>query len=232
MKPPSIRSLPRMFIPGASADAPIDLPKEEQDKLHKVLRLAQGAPIAVLPNDGSLIRCEYRAHQAIPISIEWPGTEPSLNLTIAQAYPKGDRLETVIRMGTEIGASAFVLFAADRSVVRWDPAKVEDKLRRYRAIAREAAEQSFRCLLPEISVLASLDEVLGGNPEAQVLSEVEDVTRSLSMPELIGTIVVGPEGGWSSRELALIGDRGVTLGKLVLRTDTAGLAAAARLLIQ
>lgn len=227
----SVRSLPRMFIEGASPDSPIDLPQEERQKLHKVLRLSQGAEIAVLPNDGSLIRCQYRGRQAIPRSVEWPATEPSIQLTLVQAFPKGDRMETVIRMGTEIGVAAFVLFPADRSVVRWDFAKLGDKLRRYRVIAREAAEQSFRCRLPEISVLQSLDEVFRAWPDCQVLSEIEGVVRTLAKPGAFATIVVGPEGGWSPRELTLIGDRGVTLGKLVLRTDTAGPAAAARLLV-
>src|SRR5688572_9765859 len=114
-----LRSLPRIFLPGADAAEPIDLPKEEQEKLHKVLRLPQGAHIAILPNDGSLIRCEYRARQAIPIEVVHPDTEPKLKLTVAQAFPKGDRLDTVVRMCTEIGVSGFILFPSERSVVRW-----------------------------------------------------------------------------------------------------------------
>ena len=228
---PSIRSLPRIFLPGADPSGPIDLPKEERDKLSKVLRLHDGEPIAVLPNDGSLVCCEYRAGRAIPISVEWPGTEPQLHLTLAQALPKGDRLETVVRMCTEVGVARFVLFHADRSIVRWEAAKLAAKLRRYEVIARESAEQSFRCRLPEFEVLGSLAEVLRRFPDASVLSELESVDARLASKGDQMTIVVGPEGGWSPAELELIGVRGVTLGPLVLRTDTAGLAAAAALLL-
>lgn len=226
-----LRALPRIFLPGADPSEPIDLPKEEQEKLHKVLRLPQGSEIAVLPNDGSLIRCEYRARQAVPVSVEWPQTEPSLKVTVAQAFPKGDRLETVIRMCTELGVSGFVLFPAERSVVRWDEKKVADKLRRYEAIAREAAEQSYRSRMPTIQVRSALADVLKSAPEAVVLSEKEGLERKLTRQESEMTIVVGPEGGWAPREMSLIGDRGVTLGPLVLRTDTAAPAAAALLLL-
>ena len=227
----SSRSLPRVFLPGANPSEPIDLPKEEQDKLHKVLRLPEGALVAVLPNDGTLIRCEYRARQAIPIGVERPNTEPSLRITLAQALPKGDRAETIIRMGTELGVAKFVLFSAERSIVRWEPAKVNEKLRRYRTIAREAAEQSYRARLPELEIMASLVDVLSAWPEATVLSEVEGIAKYLQKTGEEMTIVIGPEGGWAPRELRLIGDRGVTMGPLVLRTDTAGLAASAALLL-
>lgn len=228
---PSVRSLPRIFLPGADPSGPIDLPKEEQDKLTKVLRLHEGAPIAVLPNDGSLIRCEFRNGQALPVSVEWPGTEPNLQLTVAQALPKGDRLETIVRMCTEIGVARFLLFHADRSVVRWETKKLEAKLKRYEVIARESAEQSFRCRLPEFEVLGSLAEVLGRFPDASVLSEVETVDHHLTRKGDQMAIVVGPEGGWSPTELELIGDRGVTLGPLVLRTDSAAPAACTVLLL-
>lgn len=227
-----LRSLPRVFVDGADFEAgPIDLPKEEVEKLRKVLRLAEGDQIAVLPNDGTLFRCEFRARHAIPLSVERPDTEPSLKLTVAQALPKADKLDTIVRQGTEIGVSRFVLFPAERSVVRWDAAKTADRVRRLQAIARESAEQCFRCLLPSIDTLADLGAVLKAYPSAVVLSEVENVPKPLSRAGDEMTIVVGPEGGWAPRELALIGDRGVTLGPRVLRVDTATAAAAALLLL-
>jgi len=228
---PPLRSLPRIFLPGVSADETIELPKEEVDKLRKVLRLNEGDQIAVLPNDGSLIRCEFRAKQAWPIAVEWPQTEAELNLTIVQALPKADRIETVIRMGTEIGVSRFVFFQADRSVVKWDETKRRERLRRLQSIARESAEQSYRTKLPEITFLNDLADVLQTFPHAVVLSEMEGVQNTLTRGGKEMVLVVGPEGGWSPKELELIGDRGVTLGPRVLRTDTAGPAAAAILLL-
>lgn len=223
-----LRSLPRVFIEGASSDAPIDLPKAEIEKLRKVLRLESGDEIAVLPNDGSLIRCELKGHSAMPKSVEWPDVEPKRHVTIAQALPKGERLETVLRMGTELGVSRFVVFPAIRSVARWEASRIHEKFRRLRAILTEAAEQSYRARIPEIEWLSSFQDVLKLFPKAVVLSEMESERRSF-VERVKGNevcLVVGPEGGWDPKEVALIVDRGVTLGPLVLRTDTAGVAAA------
>lgn len=228
---PPVRSLPRVFVPGAEAEGPIELPKEEVEKLRKVLRLAEGDSIAVLPNDGSLIRCEFRARQAWPQSVEWPKTEPELKLTLAQALPKADRIDTIVRMCTEIGVSCFLFFPGDRSVVKWDEAKRHERQRRLQAIAREAAEQSFRTKIPEVAFAQDLADVLAKSPNPIVLSEVEGVETTLKPGGNDMVIVVGPEGGWSPRELALIGDKGVTLGPRVLRTDTAGAVAAALLIL-
>jgi 16S rRNA (uracil1498-N3)-methyltransferase len=228
---PPLRALPRVFVPDADPQEPIDLPKEEIEKFRKVLRLEEGHQIAVLPNDGSLIRCEFRARQAIPIEQVWPDTEAKLQLKVAQALPKGDRLETVIRMCTEIGVASFLLFESERSVVKWDDKKLADRLRRLGSIAQEAAEQSFRTRIPKIEYVRSLKEVLARHPEAVPLSEVEGLHRPLTQTGDAMTILVGPEGGWAPRELALMGDRGVTLGPRVLRTDTAAPAAAAMLLL-
>lgn len=223
-----LRSLPRIFLPGLDTELEsYPLPSEEVDKLRKVLRLPEGSPIAVLPNDGRVIRCEFRARQAWPIESDTPSTEPVNQVWLAQALPKGDRLDTILRMGTELGVAGFALFPAERSVVRWDGDKLHDKRRRFHAIIRESAEQSFRTRLPVLEVFGGLSDVFERWPDAVVLSEREDVDRPLTKTSDDVTLVIGPEGGWAPRELDLIGDRGVTLGPLVLRTDTAAAAAIA-----
>lgn len=225
------RSIPRLFIPGVLAEEPFELPQSEIDKLRKVLRLQAGAQIGVLPNDGSLIVCEFRGREAIPQEVLRPATEPRLHLTLAQALPKGDKLDDIIKACTGIGVSKFVLFSSERTVVQWDQKKLLDRLRRFQTIAREEAEVSFRCRLPEFEVAKDLREVLTRYPQATVLSEVEGLSPKLEAKGNTMTIVVGPEGGWSARELDLIGDRGVTLGPRVLRVEHAGPAAAAVLLL-
>ncbi len=227
-----LRALPRVFVPGADPNGPIALPREDLDKLRKVLRLSPGAEIAVLPDDGSLIHCRLRAQDAEPIAVHYPNTEPALRLTLAQALPKGDKLDDIIRACTEIGVVRFVLFASDRTVVRWEPAKFAERVNRLQTIAREAAEVSFRTRLPEFEVTSGVAAVLRQYPDAVVLSEVEGVPEYLHASATEMTIVVGPEGGWSPLELKLIGSRGVTLGPRVLRVDHAGAAAAAILLLR
>lgn len=226
-----IRALPRVFVPGADVTGTIQLPKEEVEKLRRVLRLSAGAQIAVLPDDGSLVRCEFTGRDAVPIEVFHPQTEAPIQLTIAQSLPKGDKLDEIVRGCTELGVSRFVLFTSDRTVVRWDEKKIEDKLRRLRVIATEACEISFRVKVPTFEVLPDLAAVLKAIPESIVLSEVEGLTNGFRRGRDSETVVVGPEGGWAPKELALIGDRGVTLGPRVLRVDHAAAAAAALLLI-
>ena len=226
-----LRALPRTFLPGVSfAEGPVEIPGEELDKLRKVLRLSTGAEMAILPDDGTLVRCRLEGRNAVPLETLRPETEPKVVLTLAQALPKGDKLEEIVRAGAEMGVSRFVVFPSERTVVRWEPQKVENRLGRLATIAREAAEVSFRTRLPRIEWAESLTAVLKAEPEAVVLSEAEDATARLSRRERM-TVVVGPEGGWSKREFEAIGDRGVTLGPRVLRVDHAGPAAAAILLL-
>ena len=227
----NLRGLPRLFLPGATPDAPFELPQQELDKLRKVLRLSSGAEIAVLPNDGSLIRCRLQGHSAVPEAVEHPATEPALRLTLAQALPKGDKLDEIVRACTEIGVARFVLFPSDRTIVRWDDKKTDSRVHRLEVIAREAAEMSFRTRVPIFELAKGLDEILSKYPEATVLSEVEGVSAPLKPTETEMTVVVGPEGGWSPREVKAIGVRGATLGPRVLRVDHAGPAAAAILLL-
>ncbi len=228
-----LRALPRTFVPSASfEEGYIELPSDELDKLRKVLRLSSGAEVAVLPNDGTLVRCRLDGRQAVALETLHPSTEAGLTLTLAQALPKGDKLDEIVRAGTELGVARFIVFPSDRTVVRWEPQKVQDRLRRLATIAREAAEVSFRTRLPRIEWLDSLADVLKAEPQAVVLSEAEDVeTRMVRRGEKM-TLVVGPEGGWSGREFEAIGDRGVTLGPRVLRVDHAGPSAAAILLLE
>ncbi|MHB8637856.1 MAG: RsmE family RNA methyltransferase [Fimbriimonadaceae bacterium] len=217
---------------GATANEPFELPTEELAKFRKVLRLATGDTIAVLPNDGSLITCRLDGRRAVPLEVFYPDTEAKLTVTVAQALPKGDKLDEIIRGCTEIGVAAFVLFHSERTVVRWDEDKLAARVKRLGAIARESAEVSFRVRLPEITVAADLAEVLTLAEDAVVLSESEGVSNRLRAKAGSITIVVGPEGGWSPRELVLIGKRGVTLGPRVLRVDHAAAAASAILLLQ
>jgi 16S rRNA (uracil1498-N3)-methyltransferase len=228
---PPLRALPRVFVPGADPGGPIDLPQEEIDKIRKVLRLSTGAIIAVLPNDGTIIRCDLQNKVAVPIDVHRPDVEASLDLTIAQALPKGEKIDEIVRACTEIGVARFLLFSSERTIVKWDEKKTADRLRRLQVISREAAELSFRTRIPVFEWCNGLKDVFVREPEAVVLSEVEGLGKSLKPSGGKMTIVVGPEGGWAPRELELIGDRGVTLGPRVLRVDHAAPAAAAILLL-
>lgn len=230
----STRGLPRAFVLGAPHDEEFELPKDEVKKFRQVLRLNSGAIIAILPNDGTLLVCKLDGHRAVPLAVERPDTEATVAVTILQALPKGDKLDEVARSCSSIGVTKFVFFPSERSVVRWDSKKLEDRLERVRTICRESCELSYRTRLPEVEYVDSLKVALTRYPEAIVLSEVESENSSFS-ERVSGkssiALAIGPEGGWAPRELELIGDRGVTLGPRVLRTEHAAFAAASKILI-
>ena len=210
---------------------PFEIPRPEYDKLHNVLRLRSGAVIGILPNDGSFWVCELDGRVAVPKEQHAPPTEPSCQITVAQALPKGDKIDEVVRSCTELGASGFVFFPADRSVVKWEDKKLDDKMRRVQAVAREAAETAFRMRIPSIEYAPNLDEVLSKQTGVVVLSEMEDESRTLRRGSDRLCLVVGPEGGWAPREVEKIHPYAVTLGPRVLRTEHAAFAAVASLLL-
>ncbi|MDH4387591.1 MAG: 16S rRNA (uracil(1498)-N(3))-methyltransferase [Fimbriimonas sp.] len=227
----SIRALPRIFISGADMAAPFEIPRAEFDKLHNVLRLRSGARIGVLPNDGSFWECELDGRYAKPLEKHLPNTEPSLHITIAQALPKGDKLDDVVRACTELGVSHFIVFPSDRSIVKWEDRKLNDKMRRLESLSKEAAETAFRTKIPLVEYRQTLADVMR-EPNLIALSESEKEFKQLSTSNLEPlTLAVGPEGGWSPREVELLKPYAVTLGPRVLRTEHAGFAAAAKLLI-
>lgn len=149
-------------------------------------------------------------------------------LWLAQALAKGDRDELAIQAATELGVSGVIPWQAERSVSRWDGPKAEKGRERWRSIVREASKQSIRAWVPEVDAPATTKQ-LAALPGLVLVLEPTASTRLSDVPlgehERI-TLVVGPEGGVSSNELAVLTHH-VRLGAEVLRTSTAGPAALA-----
>ena len=146
--------------------------------------------------------------------------EPTAKVTIAIANLPAPALELVLSRCTEAGAHAFYVFQADRSVARGS------KPERWMTICREAAMLAGRLRVPEVTRAASLDAVLARATDPVMLVRgAESPLSSVAEPRDL-TLLVGPEGGWSDRELALVG-RKADLGPRNLRADTAALVALA-----
>ena len=164
--------------------------------------------------------------------------EPAPALTVVQALPKGDRGELAVEVLTEVGVARIVPWAASRSVAVWRGDRAARSLARWRVTAHEAAKQARRAWFPVVSEPATTDEVsalLAAADLAVVLHEAAQTPlASLPVPEAGSVVVVvGPEGGLTDEEVsafAIAGGHGVRLGAEVLRTSTAGIAAAAALL--
>ncbi len=144
--------------------------------------------------------------------------EPPANITIAIANLPAAALELVLSRCTEAGAYAFVVFQADRSVARGE------KLERWQTICRESAMLAGRLRIPAVTAAASVEAVVAAEEESVML--VHDAPKRLSAisaPDHL-TLLVGPEGGWTERELALAPQK-ASLGPRNLRADTAALVA-------
>lgn len=224
---PPLRGLPRFFIPAWDAgETRVELDKDVFDRIHHVLRLKTGDRIALLPNDGTLWEAVLDGRSALLDEQHAPDTESARAWTLTLSLPKADKLEDIIRACTELGVARFELIETDRTVVKWDAKKREDRCRRLESIARESAELAFRTRLPEILWRGTLAEVL--TESTLVLSEAQGLEQTFEGPiEGKDRLVVGPEGGWSPRESTQVREYAVTLGPRVLRVETAAITACA-----
>ncbi|MFY4717954.1 16S rRNA (uracil(1498)-N(3))-methyltransferase [Streptomyces sp. LaBMicrA B280] len=211
-----------------------------------VKRLEAGEEVVLTDGAGRYAVCEVLGSEGkdrlvvrMPQVSEEPAPRP--RITVVQALPKGDRGELAVETMTEVGVDAIVPWQAARCITQWRGERGLKALGKWRATAREAGKQSRRVRFPQVAEAASTKQVaalLAGADFAGVLhSDFEHTSAALATAELPAegeiVLVVGPEGGVSRDELALFeeaGARAYVLGPSVLRTSTAGTAAAALLL--
>ncbi|WP_350277517.1 16S rRNA (uracil(1498)-N(3))-methyltransferase [Kribbella sp. HUAS MG21] len=173
----------------------------------------------------------------VTVAVDERGTVPAAvpRVVVVQAVPKGERAELAVEMLTEVGVDVIVPWNAERSQFRANPERVEKMLAKWRAWAFEASKQSRRAWFAEVAPLATTAEVaalLAAAALPVVLHEEAAVPlASLDVPAAGDIVlVVGPEGGIAPTELKTFDAVPVRLGDTVLRTSTAGVAAAAALL--
>jgi 16S rRNA (uracil1498-N3)-methyltransferase len=209
-----------------------------------VKRLRPGEDVVLTDGQGRWIEGVVKAAEGkdrlVVTDLELLHEEPAEapRITVVQALPKGDRGELAVETMTEVGVDAIVPWAAARCITQWKGERGLKALGKWRATAREAGKQSRRVRFPEVADAATSKQVaalLAKADFAAVLHESgEERLATAELPaegEIV--LVVGPEGGVSPEELALFreaGARPYVLGRTVLRTSTAGTAAAALLL--
>ena len=170
---------------------------------------------------------------------EMDSTELFNRIYLFQALPKGDRMETVIEKAVELGVSEIIPVEMKYCVVRLDEKKKQAKMRRYQAIAQSAAKQSKRSVIPRVCPPVPFAKALEMAAQCDVRllpyecqEGMEATNRALSeiAPGKSISIMIGPEGGFAEEEIAAARQmdmRLISLGKRILRTDTAAIAAAA-----
>ena len=192
-----------------------------------VMRRRPGAElIAILPDGARFARIEEGRIALLDVVPLAPAARPAI--TLAQALLKGDHWAACVNLGTQVGIAAFLPLVTHRTVVR---EARPDRLRRWREVAREAAEQCGRADIPQVREPMALGQ-LADTPHVVVLSpageSLVDVYMELGRPDDV-TLVVGPEGGLDPSEEHLLeaaGARRATLGPRILRAENAGALAA------
>ncbi|HEY8206818.1 MAG TPA: 16S rRNA (uracil(1498)-N(3))-methyltransferase [Myxococcaceae bacterium] len=224
---------------GAAGEVSVTGPRLHH--LRSVLRLREGDALEVFDGRGGAYDARVaRLGEAEATLSLGPRREAPARRRIAvvQGLPKAEKLELVIQKGTELGAAAFAPAFAARSVVKLDGARAQDRMRRWQAIAEEAARQCGRADVPVVHPPRPLVEAVQALGPARVLvldeeerSALLGEAHALAAPDEAMALVIGPEGGLTREEIAaLVASAGaipVSLGPLVLRTETAALAALA-----
>ncbi|HLH46067.1 MAG TPA: 16S rRNA (uracil(1498)-N(3))-methyltransferase [Acidimicrobiales bacterium] len=207
-----------VFVPDLEGPA---LDEADRHHLGRVLRLRSGEAVSASDGRGGWRPCRWDGAALSPDGPIERSPSPQPAVTVAFAVPKGDRAEWAVQKLAEVGADRIIPLLADRSVVRWDAERGDRHTARWAAVARQAAMQSRRLWLPRVEGPCAVSDIAG--PGA-ALAEPGGAPPTLRHP----TALIGPEGGWSERELAS-GLPTVGLGPTVLRTETAAVVAAALL---
>jgi 16S rRNA (uracil1498-N3)-methyltransferase len=232
----SLYLIPEIHAQDAVAGGVVRVTGDEARHAISVARLRPGEHVAVGDGRGLIVEGTVSSTDegALSVSVERVRREerPRPELWLAQALAKGDRDELAIQAATELGASGVIPWAAERSVSRWDGAKAAKGRDRWAAIVREASKQAIRAWVPEVSGLATTADLAALGGAVLVLEPTASgALTAFPLGDLDRiTLVVGPEGGLSPRELEFLeasGAHAVRLGSEVLRTSSAGPAALA-----
>lgn len=209
--------------------------------IKNVLRMKEGE--SVLLGDGmsknylcTLKSIENQQVTAEILSLDEAGRELPSRLYLFQGLPKSDKMELIIQKAVELGACQIIPVATKRAVVKLDGKKEEARIKRWNAISESAAKQSKRVLIPEVTGVMTLKEAFAYVKDFDVnlipyehetgMEGTKNVLSAIKPGMQVG-IFIGPEGGFDDGEVAAAAAHGikpVTLGKRILRTETAGMA--------
>ncbi len=214
----------RFFVPDAlEIGATIALNDQE---LHhaRVLRVREGEEIELFDGRGKAYVAKYASPDAVHIIGEAANREPRTAIHLAMSFIQLDKFELVVQKGTELGVHSFIPLITDRMELRIE--RIRGREERWKKIVLEAVKQSGRARIPSIESPMRFDEAISKAGTKIVFdADVEPSATEQSNP---ATLFIGPEGGWSERELNIARDRGALfhrLGPRRLRAETAAVVA-------
>lgn len=217
--------------------------------MKNVLRMKLHEKAEISDGESRTYLCEVEAYEedvAILHILEEmeADTEPASKLYLFQGLPKSDKMELIVQKAVELGVYQVIPVAMKRSVVRLDDKKAAKKADRWNSIAESAAKQAGRSRIPEVTMPLSYNEALKMAEELDVtllpyelaggMEVTREVIHQIKSGQSVG-IFIGPEGGFEPEEVdaaVSMGAKVITLGRRILRTETAGLATLAVLMFE
>ena len=231
-----VGNMPRFFVDSVSGNT-ISIRGNDAYHIGRSLRMRIGDIITVCAD-----RVEYRAKilsisdkevVCDVLSAEKSENEPTVNVVLYQALPKSDKMDLIVQKAVELGVYKIVPVITARCVSRPAKSGYEKRVERYNKIALEAAKQSGRGIVPTVSEFMTVNEVIEKSKEFDLFfvpyeceeqKTLKEILTSKSDVKSVG-FVIGPEGGFDLSETEKLHSSGidtVTLGKRILRTETAG----------
>ena len=226
--------------PSQIQDKKVIITGSDVNHIRNVLRMKPGEEIAVSNGiDGREYRCgiEEFVEDTVVCTLRFikeDGVELPSRIYLFQALPKADKMELIVQKAVELGVYEIIPVAAKRCVVKLDEKKAANKVNRWQGIAEAAAKQSKRGVIPEVHMPVSFQEAvdLAGSMDVRLIPYelAEDMTHTRALIEAIKpgqsiAVFIGPEGGFEESEIQIALSAGIeplTLGKRILRTETAG----------
>lgn len=217
--------------------------------MSNVLRMKQGEEVWISDGGKKEYRCAIEAFSADEVLLhiiyaQEPDYELSSRIYLFQGLPKADKMELIIQKAVELGAYEIIPVETKRCVVKLDGKKAVKKVDRWQQIAESAAKQSKRMLIPNVHQVLSFKEALKYAESMDIrlipyelakgMQETKEILAAIEPGQSIG-IFIGPEGGFEEKEVEAAiseGAKPITLGKRILRTETAGLAILSVLMFQ
>ncbi len=239
--------MPRFFIQSGPEDGRLRIAGEDARHMVRVLRMKVGDEVTLCNSAGVDYSCvieEAQPEQVIcRVLCEMPSSgEPTAFVTLYMALPKADKLEFVVQKAVELGVSAIVPFVSERCVSRPEEKSLRRKAERWRKIAAEAAKQCGRGRIPDVRDVVTYAQAVAEAGQAETALFFYECERETPLRGAIGgrmltdvSLMIGPEGGFAPREAEQAQAGGLTsvsLGKRILRCDTAPLVALAAVMYE
>ncbi len=232
--------------PGQIGEKEIVITGADVNHIRNVLRMRADEEVLIADGQGAEYRCKLTdlGENEVRAQILWKldgNAELASAVTLFQGLPKSDKMDLIVQKCVELGVDRIVPVSTKRAVVKLDAKKEQTRLKRWNTISESAAKQSGRGVIPEVSGVMSFEKALEDAKKLDVLlipyeraenmAETRRVMGSIQPGQSVG-LFIGPEGGFEESEVeeaVAAGAQAITLGKRILRTETAGLAVMAML---